>query len=85
MDAGDQASQRGFITAPGISQHMRYGHTATSGACFFAMCAPLDMDDRLRAARSEHHPEPRTVILFGSGCVFLRHQLIKGGPVIKDT
>lgn len=37
------------------------------------------MDDRLRVARSKHrsgHP-------FSAVAVFLRHQLIKGGPLLK--
>lgn len=66
-----------------LSTHEVWPHSHEWGL-LFAMCALLDMDDRLRVARSEHHPEPRTVILFSSGC-FLRHQLIKGGPVIKDA
>lgn len=40
------------------------------------------MDDRLKVARSKHHPD-RGWSSFSAVAVFLRHQLIKGGLSLK--
>lgn len=82
IDAKDHRSQQGFIIASGVHQYMRYGNRHEKKLFLRRECSLIWKTD---GERPEANIIPDLEWSSLSAVVaFLHHQLIKGGPTIKD-